>query len=288
MQPKPRHLAPEYGAQFRDRSVAAAYPHRQPYPAATFAALAELLGDAAGATLDVGCGTGDIARRLAPLVGRVDAVDASAAMIAQGRRQPGDDASNLRWIEGRVEEVPLAPPYGLITAGESLHWLDWETVFPRFAAALAPGGSLAIIGRNWEGARAIGERVMPIIGRHSTNRDFRPYNLLDELTARGLFAVQGTRRIAPEPWHPTIDEYIECRHSQNGLSRDRMGEDAARFDDELRAALRALCDDGTIATRGERLILAVEATITWGRPGGGPDSPPARHPQAGSRLKREG
>lgn len=267
MRPKPQHLAPEYGAQFRDRSVAEAYPHRPPYPAATFDVLAGLLGDGSRAVLDVGCGTGDIARRLAPLVGRVDAVDASAAMIAQGRRQAGGAAPNLRWIAGMVEEAALAPPYGLITAGESLHWFDWEVVFPRFAAALDPRGFLALIGRNWEGARAIGERVLPIIQRHSTNRDFRPYNLLDELATRGLFVQCGTRRVGPEPWMPTIDEYIECRHSQNGLSRERMGgEVAAKFDVELRAALLALCDEGVIAMHDGRLALAVEATITWGRP----------------------
>lgn len=195
MLPKPIHLAPEYGAQFQDRSVAEAYPQRPPYPPATFDVLAALPGEGPRAVLDVGCGTGDIARRLAPLVGRVDAVDASAAMIAQGRRQPGGEAANLRWIEGKVEEAALAPPYGLITAGESLHWLAWEVVFPRFAAALDPRGFLAIIGRDWEGSRTIGERVMPIIQRHSTNRDFRPYNLLAELTARGASArSRGTRR----------------------------------------------------------------------------------------------
>src|SRR5215217_4625956 len=98
MLPKPKHLGPEYGAQFQDQSVAVAYPRRPPYPAAIFDALAGLLPIASRAVLDVGCGTGDVARRLAPLVERVDAVDVSAAMIAQGRRQPGGDVPNLRWI----------------------------------------------------------------------------------------------------------------------------------------------------------------------------------------------
>lgn len=265
MQPKPRHLAPEYGAMFRDRSVAEAYPFRPPYPAATFAVLTGLIADKPRVVLDVGCGTGDVARPLAARVERVDAVDASAAMIARGRQLPGGDAANLRWIEALVEDAPLSPPYALITAGESLHWFDWAVVFPRFAEVLLPGGRLAMIGRNWESA-AERERLHPIINRHSTNRDFRPYNILDELAERNLFAPEGQDRIGPEPWRPTIDEYIECRHSQNGLSRERMGAAAEGFDAEMHEALRDLVGDRAMAMQGDRLELTVEATITWGRP----------------------
>jgi SAM-dependent methyltransferase len=266
MQAKPSHLAPEWGAQFRDRSVAEAYPHRPPYPAATFDFLAGLLADLPNAVLDIGCGTGDIARRLAPLVGWLDAVDPSAAMIAQGRQQPGGGAANLNWLEALAEEAELSPPYGLITAGESLHWLDWELVLPRFFEVLDARGSLALIECGWGSSPAVTDRVVPLIARYSTNRGYRPYNLLDELTTRGLFTAAGTRRVGPEPWQPTIDEYIECRHSQNGLSRERMGASAAAFDEELRAALLALCDEGAITLHDDRLALHVTATITWGRP----------------------
>ena len=267
LRPKPKHLAPEYGAQFQDRSVAAAYPSRPPYPAETFAVLSGLIADASLAVLDVGCGTGDIARRLAPLVERVDAVDVSAAMIAVGRRLPGGGASNLTWIHAPVEEAELGPRYALITAGESLQWLDWDVVFGRFAEVLTPPGVLAIIERDWDLVAAVGERLFPIIGRYSTNRAFRPVDLPAELTSRGLFEQHGRRRIDPEPWHPTIATYIECRHSQNGLSRERMGsEAAAAFDAEMRAALLDLCRDGALELREDRLVLAVASTITWGRP----------------------
>ncbi len=41
--PKPRHLEAEYGAQFKDRSVAAAYMNRPPYPAEVFDVLESLV-----------------------------------------------------------------------------------------------------------------------------------------------------------------------------------------------------------------------------------------------------
>src|SRR5262245_11507173 len=80
LQQKPAGLAPEYAAQFQDRSVADAYHHRPPYPDEVFAILTGLITCEPRAVLDAGCGTGDIARRLAPLVARVDAVDFSPAM----------------------------------------------------------------------------------------------------------------------------------------------------------------------------------------------------------------
>ncbi len=43
MLPKPKHLGPEYAAQFADRSVVTAYRHRPPYPAEVFDVLAGLI-----------------------------------------------------------------------------------------------------------------------------------------------------------------------------------------------------------------------------------------------------
>ena len=131
--------------------VIAAYVSRPPYAQAAIEFLPDLITDQPAAVLDVGCGPGDIARRLAPLVDHVDAVDFSPGMIETGRRLPGGGAPNLRWIVGAVEEAPVDPPYALVTAGDSLHWMDWEIVIARFAECLSPGGVLAIIGRDWEG-----------------------------------------------------------------------------------------------------------------------------------------
>lgn len=41
--------------------------------------------------------------------------------------------------------MPLGPPYGLVTAGSSLHWMDWEVVLPRIGRLLSPEGCLAIV-----------------------------------------------------------------------------------------------------------------------------------------------
>lgn len=267
MLPKPSHWSGDYGAWFKDPQIVAAYHHRPPYPSDAIRTLQDLIRDAPRAVLDVGCGTGDLARRLAPLVERVDAVDFSEGMLEKGKRLPGGDHPRIRWIHAAVEEAPLSPPYALVTAGESLHWMAWEVVLPRFARALTPNGVLAIGNRDWDAPPALRDRLRPIFAHYSPVRDFRPYNFLEELQQRGLFAKLGERRCGPEPWRPTVDEYLECRHSQRGFSRTHMGPQvAAAFDAAIREVLQRFIRDSVIQQRDGRLDLQVEATIVWGRP----------------------
>ena len=259
MQPKPAHLGEAYAAQFSDPGIAAAYHHRPPYPAATFPMLAGLIGSLPRVVLDAGCGTGDIARGLLPFVERIDAVDRSAPMIEAGRLLPSGDDRRLRWIVGEVETAELSPPYALVTAGESLHWMEWAVVLPRFAEMLAPGGALAMIGRETEPG-AWSAALSEVIDRFSTNREYQPYDLAEELTRRGLFTVLGRWKSPPVTFRQSISAYVESFHSRNGFSRDRMTpEKAMRFDEET-TRLAAPFSDGGI------LELQISAHVTYGLP----------------------
>ncbi|HZC07625.1 MAG TPA: class I SAM-dependent methyltransferase [Ktedonobacterales bacterium] len=256
--PKPAHLGPAYAAQFQDAAVVAAYPTRPPYPAAVFDLLTSLVVGPRVA-LDAGCGTGDVARRLAPRIERMDAVDISAAMVAAGQRLPGGDAANLRWQVAALEDAPLAGPYGLVVAGESLHWMDWERVLPRLHAALAPGAMLAIVERAeepspWSAA------LLRLIVRYSTNHDFRPYDLVAELARRDLFTLAGATRVEPEPFTQRLAAYVESIHSRNGFSRDRMRpEDAAAFDAAATNLIAPHAPSGQVT-------LHIGAELRWGSP----------------------
>jgi SAM-dependent methyltransferase len=263
---KPRHLWPDYAAWFKDPGIVAAYHLRPPYPPEVFDILGSLILDTPRRALDVGCGTGDIARHLVARVERVDAVDFSLGMIEKGKGLPGGNHPGLTWIHSPVEEAPLTPPYALITAGESIHWLDWDVVLPRFATTLSPRGVLAIIERDWDTPRALGDRLRPIFVQYAANRDHRPYDLVAELELRG-FRKLGEKRTRAVPWRPSLDEYVEMRHSQNSFSRERMGQrQAAAFDAAIRAIVEDLCRGGVVTVNDGRLELEVAATVVWGRP----------------------
>ncbi|MDQ6659736.1 MAG: class I SAM-dependent methyltransferase [Chloroflexota bacterium] len=258
MLPKPKHLDPKYGMQFQDQSIVDAYHHRPPYPAETFDILSSLITDEPRTVLDVGCGTGDIARNLVQFVDRVDAVDFSEAMLAKGKTLPGGNSLQLRWIYGSVEDVQLFPPYALITAGESVHWMAWDKVFPRFQEMLTPHGYIAIIERNM--VTNSWDAELRIIQRYSTNRVFRPYNLIEELEKRSLFQIYGEKRTAPIPFVQSIDQYIEATHSRNGFSRERMtAAQATAFDNEMRNVLAPFAKD-------EKIALQIVGHIVWGKP----------------------
>ena len=259
MLPKPEHLGPEYGSQFQDQSVVAAYRFRPPYPDEVFTILAGLITDAPRAVLEAGCGDGAIARHLVERVERIDAVDLSPGMIEQGKRLPNGDHPRLRWICAQMEDAPLDPPYALITAGASLHWMDWQVVLTRFRQALTPRGMLAII---YDEALTLpwDEALRGLIRRYSTNQKFQSYDTIEELARRGLFTKAGEQRTAPMPFTQPISSYIESFHARNGFSRERMSrENADAFDEELRTLLAGACPDGNVA-------MQVTARVVWGKP----------------------
>ncbi len=264
--PKPKHLGTEYGDQFKDRSVADAYVNYPPYAAEVFQVLDGLIQDEPGIVLDVGCGTGDVGRPLASFVERVDAVDPSAAMIEVGRSRDGGGRPNIRWVCQSAEEFAYDSSYSLIVAGASLHWMDWYTVIPRMAGALSRRGYLAIVGgRGIDTAPWVND-LNKIIPRYSTNKDFAPYNLIEELERRQLFAVVGRKRTAPQEYSMNVDQYVELFHARNGFSRQRMDEHAANaFDAAVRELVSPFADEHV-------LTFNVTTDITWG------------HPLAGNRI----
>ena len=127
----------EHARRWRDLDAATSYQFRATYPPETFEILLGLIQDEPPNVLDIGCGTGALARPLAPMVDSVEAVDFSPEMVAAGRSLPGGDEARIRWAVSRGEEYALRPPYALVVAGQSLHWMDTELLLPRFARALS-------------------------------------------------------------------------------------------------------------------------------------------------------
>ncbi len=254
---KPPHLAPEYGAQFEDAAVARAYHTRPPYPDALIEALLGLLPEHNRRVLDLGCGTGDLAVPLAQRGANVDAVDPSAAMLEAGQQRDG--AGTIRWFEAASEDVALEGPYGLIVAGESLHWMDWDRTFARIQHWLDPDAVLAIAQRGTPLDVPWGPALQCLLDHHSTNRDFAPYDLIALLQDGGFLRVPGDRRIEPVAFVQPIDDYVESFHSRNGFSRARMPPDSARaFDDAVRELVSPHSEAGM-------LQIPHSAKLTWGR-----------------------
>ncbi len=252
-------LATNHATRFQEPGIIARYHLRLPYPRETFDFLLSLITSTPRVVLDVGTGTGELARQLVEHVDRVDAVDCSAAMLEKGRTLPQGMHPHLHWMCGRIEDVQLTPPYSLILAGDSAIWLDWEIVFPRFAALLAPQGCVAMLERRelpapWQ------DELQALIRRYSTIKHYPALDIVATLEQAHLFAKAGEKETAPVTTRQSITDYIASFHSRSSLSLDYMPpEDAAAFDQGLRALVEPWSHE-------DELELQTVAWIIWGKP----------------------
>ena len=93
--------------------------------------------DRGSRVLDLAAGTGQLARRFAPLVGSVVAVEPSAAMRA---------LIGVEALDGTAEAIPLPDAsVDAVVVGNAFHWFDGPAAVAELRRVLRPGGGLAVI-----------------------------------------------------------------------------------------------------------------------------------------------
>jgi SAM-dependent methyltransferase len=104
----------------------------------------------AGTALDVGCGEGGDTRWLASRGWKVTAVDFSTVALNRAAGHLGDLAEGVEWVHADLTKwTPPAARFDLVTAHfMHLPTADREPLFARLAAAVAPGGTLLIVGHH--------------------------------------------------------------------------------------------------------------------------------------------
>jgi SAM-dependent methyltransferase len=264
----------ELAAVFRLPGVVDAYQHRPPYPDEVFDLLTGLISaapispaiissahvsSAPRVVLDLGAGEGALARPLAERVDHVDALDISAAMIDAGRRRPGGDRPNLRWVIGAAETAPLGGPYALVTAGASLHWMAPRPTLTRLAEVMTDQAYLAIVDHGhqeepWEA------ELTEVIRRHSRSTGYNPdFSVPDHLAELGLWKVAGKAATAPVAFSQSVEHYLDGLHSTSSLAREHMSDvEIAEFGQAVTNVTSPYATSGI-------LDLTVVATVTWGR-----------------------
>lgn len=134
--------------------------------------------------LDVGCGTGALARTIAARGVRVDAVDRSPVMIERARTASAGGGGVTYHLSDVLTDPLPGAGYDAIVSMSTLHHLPLPEVLPRLAAALRPGGVLAAVAlpaldlrREWhrEIATLAAENVLAaafaLTGRHRHDDD---------------------------------------------------------------------------------------------------------------------
>ena len=167
------------------------------------------LPEGAQRVLDVGCGAGALARRLAATVPQVDGVDRSPEMVAAARRL---SPPNCSFEVGDALTLDVAPgSYDAVVSSAVLHHLPLAEALPRMAGWLRPGGVLAAVAlprtdlprdlpvelAAFAGHQALGlafSAARPLTGaalhRHEATHDAMPV-ARPELTTRDVRAAAG-------------------------------------------------------------------------------------------------
>jgi ubiquinone/menaquinone biosynthesis C-methylase UbiE len=103
--------------------------------------------------LDVGCGTGDFLRLLAPILapGNCVGVDLSETMITEACRRSDAGTPNISFRVGSVQELPFANgSFDRVIATQLLlHVLDPWRGLAEMCRVLAPGGLISITEIDW-------------------------------------------------------------------------------------------------------------------------------------------
>ena len=123
---------------------------RRGYPPTVADALATAFGlTRDDVVLDLGCGTGQLTRVLAPRVGAVLGMDPEPAMLDQARK--ATSLPNVSWLLGADTDIgALTPALGprrlaAVTVAQALHWMDHAKLFTAARPLLRPGGGVAVV-----------------------------------------------------------------------------------------------------------------------------------------------
>lgn len=215
--------------------AAEAYERGRPeYPSAAVDLLVRALGLSHGAPmLDLGAGTGKLARALAARGVRVLALEPADAMVRK-----------VAWTEGvaAVRAVAEALPvrsgaFGAVTAASAFHWFDGPRALAEIHRALRPGGRLALLwNRRDDDVPWVG-RLSAIVNRSETGapryRSGAWRRAFDE--APGLFAQVEEAHFRHE--HRLSPEGVVDRVASISFVARRAPEDRDAILAEVRALL---------------------------------------------------
>jgi len=127
--------------------------HRAGFPPPLYDELARLgVLRAPGRAVDLGAGTGTMARGLAQRGLEVTAVDIAEPLLEQAKALAEADGLNIEILEAPAEHTTLpAHSFEVVSAGQCWHWFRRDEAALECRRLLAPGGHLIIAHLDWLG-----------------------------------------------------------------------------------------------------------------------------------------
>jgi SAM-dependent methyltransferase len=256
---RPRPFEPD-----RFRTAAAYYERgRVAYAPALIRRVAEVCGlRTCHRVLDLGCGTGPLARAFAPLAAEVLAMDPSPDMLLAARAAAGE-AANIRWNRGSSYDLgPAQGRFFLVVMGRSFHWMDRVDTLGRLDGMIDAGGAVALFHDNH---RKVPENAW-LERWYEVRRRYEP----DEEAHHGPDWVRHEAVLLDSPFSRlehfgvierrsvTVETLVARALSMSSTSAGRLGERAGAMAAELRASLAPL-----EAAGGLTEVVMTSALVAW-------------------------
>jgi SAM-dependent methyltransferase len=139
-------VEPDFGLTVTDYSQ-----HRADFPAELFRRLSEQgFGLSGQSLLDLGTGTGALARVFRQAGCEVTGLDPSAKMLAGARQLAEASGMEIEWLQASAEQTGLREQcVELVSAGQCWHWFDAPVAAREIARVLKPAGRLLIVQFDW-------------------------------------------------------------------------------------------------------------------------------------------
>ncbi|MDZ4761578.1 MAG: methyltransferase domain-containing protein [Alphaproteobacteria bacterium] len=194
--------------------------------------------------LDLGTGTGTLARQAALAGGRVTGVDPSESMMTQAAEMDSAVGAAVDYRVGRAEAIPVQDEsQDIVLAGQCWHWFRGAEAAREVARVLRSGGHVAICHFDWlplpgnvvEATEKLIEAFNPS-WRMGGGTGIHPKYLAD-LSGAGFrsletFSFDIDAAYTHEAWRGRI-------RASAGVAASLAEETVAAFDDELRRLLAA-------------------------------------------------
>ena len=145
--PLPANLErPRETARATFDQVAAAYDAARPgYPSDAMSDLRTRCAlESTSAVLEIGCGTGQATRDLAPSVGNIRCIEPGPNLAARARRNLSG-LPNVEVVVTTFEDDVPPGTYDAVVSATAFHWVDPAVAFPKAARALRARGSIALV-----------------------------------------------------------------------------------------------------------------------------------------------
>ena len=125
--------------------------HRAGFPPSLFDRLAPWgIGQSGQQVVDVGTGTGTLARGFAARGCQVIGIDPAVNMLTQAQQLTKDEGLMVEYRVGRAEQTDLPANWAdVVSAGQCWHWFDRPAAARELARILRPTGYLVIAHFDW-------------------------------------------------------------------------------------------------------------------------------------------